>query len=116
MEMSERFGTANPCHTEQGEHVKSSLVASLVAMLAAINSAKPFTDAGRVKAVANSVVKRHSLLGIPTIGATVPGYDVGIGYGVVVPARTPNSFGGRQVDTYSAASGCQTGGLNMAVA
>ena len=56
---------------------------------AAINSAKPFIDAGRVRAVATSEVKRYSQLGLPTIGATVPGYDVGIWYGVVVPAGTP---------------------------
>ena len=56
---------------------------------AAINSAKPFIDAGRVKAVATSEGKRYSQLGLPTIGATVPGYDIGIWYGVVVPAGTP---------------------------
>ena len=56
---------------------------------AAINSAKPFIDAGRVRAVATSEVKPYSQLGLPTVGATVPGYDVGIWYGVVVPAGTP---------------------------
>lgn len=56
---------------------------------AAINSAKPFIDAGRVRAVATSESKPYSQLGIPTIGMTVPGYDVGIWYGVVAPAGTP---------------------------
>ena len=56
---------------------------------AAINSAKPFIDAGRVKALATSESKRYSQLGLPTIGETVPGYDVGIWYGVVAPAGTP---------------------------
>lgn len=59
---------------------------------AAINSAKPFIDAGRVKALATSESKRYSPLGLPTIGATVPGYDVGIWYGVVAPAGTPKSI------------------------
>ena len=59
---------------------------------AAINSAKPFIDAGRVKALATSESKRHSQLGLPTIGATVPGYDVGIWYGVVAPAGTPKAI------------------------
>ncbi len=59
---------------------------------AAINSAKPFIDAGRVRAVATSEVKRYAQLGLPTIGVTVPGYDVGIWYGVVVPAGTPKSI------------------------
>lgn len=56
---------------------------------AAINSAKPFIDAGRVRAVATSETRRYAGLGLPTIGATVQGYDVGIWYGVVVPAGTP---------------------------
>lgn len=56
---------------------------------AAINSAKPFIDAGRVRAVATSESKPYSQLGLPTIGATVPGYDIGIWYGVVAPAGTP---------------------------
>ena len=59
---------------------------------AAINSAKPFIDAGRVKAVATSEGKRSAELGLPTVGATVPGYDVGIWYGVVAPAGTPKAI------------------------
>ena len=59
---------------------------------AAINSAKPFIDAGRVKALATSESRRYSQLGLPTIGATVPGYDVGIWYGVVAPAGTPKAI------------------------
>ena len=59
---------------------------------AAINSAKPFIEAGRVKALATSESKRYSQLGLPTIGATVPGYDVGIWYGVVAPAGTPKAI------------------------
>ena len=59
---------------------------------AAINSAKPFIDAGRVRAVATSEGKRSAQLGLPTVGATVPGYDVGIWYGVVAPAGTPKAI------------------------
>ena len=59
---------------------------------AAINSAKPFIDAGRVRALATSESKRYSQLKIPTVGMTVPGYDVGIWYGVVAPAGTPKAI------------------------
>lgn len=59
---------------------------------AAINSAKPLIDAARVRAVATSEGKRYPPLGLPTIGATVPGYDVGIWYGVVAPAGTPKAI------------------------
>ena len=56
---------------------------------AAINSAKPFIDAGRLRAIATGDAKRSSQLGLPTIGATVAGYEVGIWYGVMAPAGTP---------------------------
>ena len=56
---------------------------------AAINSAKPFIDAGRLRAIATGDAKRSAQLGLPTIGATVPGYEVAIWYGVMAPAGTP---------------------------
>ena len=59
---------------------------------AAINSAKPFIDMGRVKALATSESKRYVQLGLPTVSATVPGYDVGIWYGVVAPVGTPKAI------------------------
>ena len=56
---------------------------------AAINSAKPFIDAGRLRAIATGDAKRSALLGLPTIGATVAGYEVAIWYGLMAPAGTP---------------------------
>ena len=56
---------------------------------AAINSAKPFIDAGRLRAIATGDAKRNSQLGLPTIGATVTGYEVAIWYGLMAPAGTP---------------------------
>jgi tripartite-type tricarboxylate transporter receptor subunit TctC len=56
---------------------------------AAVNSAMPMIDGNRVRAIATSEAKAFPQLGLPTIGATVPGYDVGIWYGVMVPAGTP---------------------------
>ena len=56
---------------------------------AAINSAKPFIDAGRVRAIAIGNATRSSQIALPTIGETVAGYDVSIWYGVMAPAGTP---------------------------
>ena len=76
-----------------GAPAVAAVVANEVPLsFAAINSAKPFIDAGRVRAVATSEAKRSSQLDLPTIGATVPGYDVGIWYGVVAPIGTPKAI------------------------
>ena len=56
---------------------------------AAINSAKPFIDSGRVRAIAIGDATRSSQSALPTIGETVAGYDVSIWYGVMAPAGTP---------------------------
>ena len=58
---------------------------------AAINSAKPFIDAGRVRAIAIGDATRSSQIALPTIGETVAGYDVSIWYGVMAPAGTPKA-------------------------
>ena len=58
---------------------------------AAINSAKPFIDAGRVRAIAIGNATRSSQIALPTIGETVAGYDVSIWYGVMAPAGTPKA-------------------------
>ena len=59
---------------------------------AAINSAVPLIEGKRVKAIATSESKVFPQLGLPTIGATVQGYDVGIWYGMMVPAGTPRNI------------------------
>lgn len=54
-------------------------------------TAKPFSDAGRIRLLAVTSAKRTpDLPQLPTIAESgVPGYDVGIWYGVLAPARTP---------------------------
>lgn len=59
---------------------------------AAVNSAIPMIDGSRVKAIATSEAKVFAQLGLPTIGTTVPGYDVGIWYGLMAPAGTPRAI------------------------
>ena len=59
---------------------------------AAINSAKQFAEAGRLRAIATGDATRSAQLNLPTIGETVAGYEVGIWYGVMVPAGTPKAI------------------------
>ena len=59
---------------------------------AAVSSAMPMIEGNRVKAIATSESKVFPQLGLPTIGATVKGYDVGIWYGMMVPAGTPRAI------------------------
>jgi tripartite-type tricarboxylate transporter receptor subunit TctC len=76
-----------------GAPAVAAVVANEVPLsFAAINSAIPFIQAGRVRAVATSESEPYAQLGLPTIGATVPGYDVGIWYGVMAPAGTPKAI------------------------
>jgi tripartite-type tricarboxylate transporter receptor subunit TctC len=54
-------------------------------------TAKPFADAGKLKLLAVTSLKRSpDVPNLPTIAESgIPGFDVGIWYGVLVPARTP---------------------------
>jgi tripartite-type tricarboxylate transporter receptor subunit TctC len=50
----------------------------------------PFIKAGKLKPIAVSSPKRMAILpDVPTIGETVPGYEVSIWYGMLAPAGTP---------------------------
>lgn len=76
-----------------GAPAVAAVVANEVPLsFAAINSAIPFIQAGRVRAVATSDSEPYAALGLPTIGAAVKGYDVGIWYGVLAPAGTPGAI------------------------
>ena len=54
-------------------------------------TAKPFADNGRLKLLAVTSPKRSpDVPNLPTVAESgIPGFDVGIWYGVLVPARTP---------------------------
>jgi tripartite-type tricarboxylate transporter receptor subunit TctC len=57
---------------------------------AAITSAQPFIKSGRLRALATGDERRSDQPGaLPTIGETVPGYEVAIWYGILAPAATP---------------------------
>ncbi len=57
---------------------------------AATSSAAPLVQAGRLRALATGGAKRaDTVKDVPTVGETVSGYDVGIWYGIMAPANTP---------------------------
>ena len=59
---------------------------------AAINSAQPFIDSGKLRAVAIGDGARSALFPWPAISETVPGYDVNIWYGLMAPGGTPKAI------------------------
>jgi tripartite-type tricarboxylate transporter receptor subunit TctC len=58
--------------------------------LESVNVALPFARAGKLKILALTGGKRISLAPeIPTVGETLPGFDLGIWQSIVAPAKTP---------------------------
>ena len=57
-------------------------------------TAKPFADAGRLKLLAVTSPKRSpDVPQLPTVAESgIPGFDVGIWYGVLAPAKTPQDI------------------------
>lgn len=57
-------------------------------------TAKPFADAGRLKLLAvTSPMRSPDVPQLPTIAESgIPGFDVGIWYGVLAPAKTPQDI------------------------
>ena len=59
-------------------------------MLFSVGVAQPYLKDGRLKPIAVTSAHRVAALpGVPTIGETLPGYDLTAWYGVLAPARTP---------------------------
>ncbi len=60
---------------------------------AAINSAQPFIQAGKIRGIAVADPKRVSALrDLPAVGEVVKDYSVSIWYGIMAPAQTPNDI------------------------
>lgn len=50
----------------------------------------PYVKSGKVRPLGVSASKRHSTLpDVPTVSETVPGYEYGLWYSIVAPAKTP---------------------------
>lgn len=78
-----RGAAANTMAAIQGE-----IQISFQPLLAAL----PHIKTGRLKGIATTGAKRSQATpGIPTVGETLPGYEVSAWYGIVVPARTPKT-------------------------
>ena len=62
-------------------------------MFGALNSAVPFSQAGKIRLLA---VAEHQRLAqfkeVPTVSESVPGYEVNIWYGLLAPAGTPDAI------------------------
>lgn len=72
---------------------------------AAINSAQPFIDSGKLRGVAVADAKWVAALSdLPAIAETVPGYEVRIWYGVMAPAKTPDAVVARLNQALAAAA------------
>ncbi len=87
-----------------GAQAMADLAAGQVQLsFAAINSALPLIQGGRLRALATGDAQRSRMLnGTPTIGETVPGYEVGIWYGIMAPAGTPKAIVDRLNDELAA--------------
>ena len=66
--------------------IQGEIHISFLPLLAAI----PHVKSGRLKALAVTGAKRSpSMPDVPTVGESLPGYEVSAWYGIVVPAATP---------------------------
>jgi len=72
----------------------SDLLAGHVTLVsAAINSAQPYIDAGKLRGLAVADAHRvASLKDVPAVTEKVPGYEVRIWYGLMAPAGTPDAI------------------------
>ena len=74
--------------------------------LESVNVALPFARAGKLKILALTGGKRISLApDIPTVGETLPGFDLGIWQSIVAPAKTPPAIVNKLHDEIVAALG-----------
>jgi tripartite-type tricarboxylate transporter receptor subunit TctC len=71
----------------------SSLLAGHIPLVsAAINSAQPFIDSGKLRGLAVADARRvEALKNVPSISEVVPGYEVQIWYGLMAPKKTPDA-------------------------
>lgn len=84
----------------------SDLLAGHISLVsAAINSAQPYIESGKLRGLAVADAHRvASLADLPAIAEKVPGYEVRIWYGLMAPARTPDEVVLRVNQALAAAS------------
>lgn len=77
-----------------GGQAMTDVVGGQLPMLyTAVAGALPFIESGQVRAIAISSAQRlPSLPNVPTVGETVPGFEVSSWIGLLAPAKTPQSI------------------------
>jgi len=77
-------------HKASGDARNSVLAGNVQMMFDAITTMLPLAEAGKVRALATTGVKRSELTpNLPTVGETVPGYEATIWLGIMAPKGTP---------------------------
>ena len=77
-------------HKASGDARNSVLAGNVQMMFDAITTMLPLAQAGKVRALATTGVKRSELTpDLPTVAETVPGYEATIWLGIMAPKGTP---------------------------
>jgi tripartite-type tricarboxylate transporter receptor subunit TctC len=77
-------------HKASGDARNSVLAGNVQMMFDAITTMLPLAEAGKVRALATTGVKRSELTpNLPTVAETVPGYEATIWLGIMAPKGTP---------------------------
>ena len=77
-------------HKASGDARNSVLAGNVQLMFDAITTMLPLAEAGKVRALATTGVKRSELTpNLPTVAETVPGYETTIWLGIMAPKGTP---------------------------
>lgn len=85
-----RLDLTNVPYKGNAPSLASVLAGETQAMFETVSAALPHIRSGKLRVLAVSSAKRSGLLpDVPSIGETVPGYDVNVWMGVSAPAGTP---------------------------
>lgn len=91
-----RLDLTNVPYKGNAPSLASVLAGETQAMFETVSAALPHIRSGKLRVLAVSSAKRSGLLpDVPSIGETVPGYDVNVWMGVSAPAGTPAEIIGK---------------------
>ena len=85
--------TAHVPYKGSGPALTSVISGETQILFSTILSGLPFVESGRLRALAVASKNRLNVLPkLPTVAETIPGYEAGSWYGVMVPAGTPKAI------------------------
>lgn len=85
--------TAHVPYKGSGPALTSVISGETQILFSTILSGLPFVESGRLRALAVASKNRlNALPKLPTVAETIPGYEAGSWYGVMVPAGTPRAI------------------------